>query len=90
MREVSGVIPRLHFDMNNYKDGLSLTEIAKTAAVSWDRRKLNFMYVSFEMPIKHSSILEMLRATRYSGYKSRLELKNGSPHNEMALMCKTG
>lgn len=56
---------------------LSLTEIAKTAAVSWD--KLNFVYVSFEMPIKHPSILEMLRATRYSGYKSRLELKNGEP-----------
>lgn len=54
---------------------LSLTEIAKTAAVSWD--KFKFVYVKFEMPIKHQ--VEMLRATRYSGYKSRLELKNGEP-----------
>lgn len=32
---------------------LSLTEIAKTAAVIWD--KFNFVYVKFEMPIKHPS-----------------------------------
>ena len=54
---------------------LSLTEIAKTAAVSWD--KFKFVYVKFETPIKHQ--VEMLRGTRYSGYKSRLELKNGEP-----------
>lgn len=30
-----------------------MTEIAKTAAVIWD--KFNFVYVKFEMPIKHPS-----------------------------------
>ena len=34
---------------------LSLTEIGKIAAVSWGENKFSFVYVKFEMPIKHPS-----------------------------------